>query len=241
MSRVCREGEPPNSSPELVPRYRGLPANTMSCRVVGPAQPQKCDDHCLDQPISRLLDPFIPAPDVRRRHSTFVHAPSDFVHEAARNFDMQSIPVVHAIFWLRATVLRARGPALARGAALVPYMQSIGWGVLVDQSGRAYVAGAACQPWQADVVFSSIPAKDFAAYAEPGRVKIVWSLETEPVEPALTRLSTETRVVATDEQARAKFRRYWRTFGMGILLIRWLLLPAVRRDAERQWKNRGAK
>lgn len=190
--------------------------------------------------MSRLLDPFVPAPDVHGRHTTLVRAPADLVHEVARNFDMQSIPVVHTIFWLRTKLLRAKGPAPRAGAGLVAYTQSIGWGVLVDQPGRAYVSGAACQPWQADVVFSPIPAEDFAAYAEPDRVKIVWSLETEPIEPALTRLSTETRVVATDEHARAKFRRYWRVFGIGILMIRWFLLPAVRREAEREWRTRGA-
>jgi hypothetical protein len=44
-------------------------------------------------------------------------------------------------------------------------------------------------------------------------------------------------VVATDAQARAKFRRYWRRFGIGIMLIRRLLLPAIRRQAEPQWRS----
>jgi len=43
--------------------------------------------------------------------------------------------------------------------------------------------------------------------------------------------------MATDEQARAKFRRYWRLFGIGIVMIRRLLLPAIRRRAERQWHS----
>jgi len=153
---------------------------------------------------------------------------------------MQSIPLVHAIFWLRSKALRAKSAAPALGAGLVAYTRSIGWGVLVDEPDRAYVAGAACQPWQADVVFSPIPVEDFAAYAEPGRVKIAWSLETEPIGPALTRLASETRVVATDEDARARFRRYWRIFGVGILTIRWFLLPGVRREAERRWRSHGA-
>jgi hypothetical protein len=186
--------------------------------------------------MSGLLDPFVPAPDVRDRHSTLVRAPADLVMEVARNFDMQSIPAVHAIFWLRTKLMRAKGAAPARGNGLAASTQRIGWGVLVDQPGRAYVSGAACQPWQADVVFSPIPAEQFRAYAEPDRVKIVWSLETEALEPALTRLSTETRVAATDDRARAKFRRYWRVFGIGIVLIRRLVLPAARRQAERRWR-----
>jgi hypothetical protein len=43
--------------------------------------------------------------------------------------------------------------------------------------------------------------------------------------------------VATDAPARARFRRYWRWARFGIVSIRLLLLPAVRRAAERQWRE----
>jgi hypothetical protein len=71
-------------------------------------------------------------------------------------------------------------------------------------------------------------------------VTIAWTLEAEPLGPALTRFASETRVRATDEAARTRFRRYWRRFGIGILAIRWLLNPAVRREAERRWQASGA-
>ena len=38
--------------------------------------------------------------------------------------------------------------------------------------------------------------------------------------------------MTTDDAARRKFRRSWRFFGVGIVMIRWLLLPALRRAAE---------
>ena len=60
-----------------------------------------------------------------------------------------------------------------------------------------------------------------------------------PEKAGWTRFATETRAAATDEASRAKFRRYWRFAGPGILLIRKLLLPAVRREAERRAKARG--
>lgn len=184
-----------------------------------------------------LLDSFVPNPDIRERHETVVHAPADFVLEVARNFDMQSIPMVHAIFWLRNQILRTKTPPPRRGAGIVASTQSIGWGVLLDHPGRFYVSGAACQPWQADVIFLPIPTEQFLSYAEPDRVKIVWSIEVDFLEPTLTRLCSETRAVATDEQARTNFKRYWRIFGVGIRMIRWFLLPAVRRQAEQQWRK----
>ncbi|HSG32954.1 MAG TPA: hypothetical protein VLA37_00350 [Sphingomonadaceae bacterium] len=189
-----------------------------------------------DREKAAVLDRFVPRPDAGGRHEITIHAPAEVVLDVARNFDMQSIPMIRAIFWLRAKVLGARMPAARPATGLVSEMLGLGWGCLTEEAGHFFVAGAACQPWQADVVFSPIAPEQFATYAEPDQVKIAWTLEAEALGPALTRFATETRVVATDDQARKKFRRYWRIFGIGIVMIRRLLLPALRREAERQWQ-----
>ena len=181
-----------------------------------------------------LLDRWIPRPDVRSRYDVTVQAPAELVLEVARNFDMNSIRLVRVIFRLRAWLLGARYET--RHAGLVEWMQELGWVRVGEQPGRFFVASAACQPWLPNVVFTPVAPEAFVDYAEPDRVKIVWTLEAEPLGPAETRFATETRVTATDENARLEFRRYWRKFRMGIVLIRRLLLPAVRREAERRWR-----
>jgi len=80
-----------------------------------------------------------------------------------------------------------------------------------------------------------VEASRFASYAEPGVVKIAWTLESEPLGPTLTSLTSETRAVATDAAARMDFLRYWRWARFGIVGIRRLLLPAIRRSAEQRW------
>ena len=65
----------------------------------------------------------------------------------------------------------------------------------------------------------------------PDRVKIVWTLEAEPLAQDVTRFATETRAAGTDAGARAKFRRYWRLVGLGVVLIRRLHLPLRRRPS----------
>jgi hypothetical protein len=45
---------------------------------------------------------------------------------------------------------------------------------------------------------------------------------------------TETRAVATDPDARRKFRSYWAFASPGIAAIRWLSLLPLRKDAERR-------
>jgi hypothetical protein len=182
-----------------------------------------------------LLDAFIPEPDICERHEIVIRAPAKLTLDTARNFDMQSIAMIRAIFWLRAKMLGAKSVAW-RTQGLIADMLAIGWQPLAEEPGRYFAAGAACQPWKAEVTFSPILPGQFASFNQPDRVKIAWTLEAEPLGPALTRFATETRVAATDAAARIKFRRYWRKFGIGIVMIRRLLLRALRRTAERRWR-----
>ena len=183
-----------------------------------------------------LLDAFIPHPVIRERHQILIHAPAELVMETARDFDIQSIALVRAIFWLRAKALGAKEERRpSRG--LIADMRSLGWRILAEDRNRYFVAGAVCQPWNADPGFVGLDPQAFASFAVPGRVKIVWTLEAEPLGPALTRFATETRAAATDDVARARFRRYWMKFGLGILLIRRLLLRALRREAQVRFKT----
>jgi hypothetical protein len=186
-------------------------------------------------PPPAALDPFIPRPDVRERFDTIVAAPASLVMEVAASFDMQSIALVRGIFRMREVIMRAptSGPRAPQG--LLAETRGMGWGLLLEEPGRLVVCGAAARPWMANVGFVPIPAGRFAGYAEPDQVKIAWTLEAEALGPARTRFAHETRVVATDAGARLKFRRYWRWARFGIVAIRLLLLPAIRRAAERRW------
>jgi hypothetical protein len=182
-----------------------------------------------------LLDAVMPRFDVRERHVVTVHAPAALVMAVARTFALGRVPAVRAIFAWR-QLMGARGGEPPLRAGLVEETRRLGWGCLVDQPGRAYAAGAACQPWLADVRFEPLPAEAFRAASPPDRVKIAWALEAEPLTPVTCRFATETRVVATDEAARRRFRAYWRWARVGIVAIRVLMLPAVRREAERRWR-----
>jgi hypothetical protein len=182
-----------------------------------------------------LLDRFLPQPDVRERFETSIRAPADLVMEVASNFDVQSLPIVKAIFWLREKAMRGGSHAPRKPQGILEETRALGWGLLAEQPGRLVICGARCQPWLADVRFTALPAGDFEPYAEPGQVKIAWTLEADELGPALTRFAQETRAVATDEHARTRFRHYWRWARVGIVAIRLLMLPAVRRAAEQRW------
>ena len=177
------------------------------------------------------LDPFIPAPDARERFAVRARAPAAPVYQTACAFDMQSIWSVRTIFRMRERIMGSRvGTRVPRG--LVEELRGLGWGCLLERPGELFVGGAVCQPWLADVKFKAVPTDQFAGFAEPGLVKIAWTLESRSLGPNFTELSSETRVAATDDAARRRFLSYWRWARVGIYSIRWLLLPAIKRKAE---------
>jgi hypothetical protein len=188
--------------------------------------------------VTDLIDEFIPRAEIAERHETVVAAPADLVFEIATQMDLRSIPLVGAIFRLREWILGVRPAPARRPEGIVSETLALGWGRLAERPNRELVMGAVTQPWLADVVFTAVAPDRFVAFNEPDLVKIVWTLEAEPIDATHARFRTQTRVLPTDDSARRKFRRYWRRFGVGVVLIRWLVVPAVRREAERRFKSR---
>jgi hypothetical protein len=88
--------------------------------------------------------------------------------------------------------------------------------------------------WQEQVTFHRLPPTEFAAFHAPGFVKIVWTIGAEPLGPDESLFVTRTRAVATDPEARRRFRLYWAPMSTGIVLIRYLTVPMVKRAAERR-------
>ena len=187
--------------------------------------------------MANPLDDFIPAFDARERYAVRVRAPAALVYQAAMTLDMQSIPLVRAIFWLRGKVMGS-APVRRKGRGFRAEMTDLGWACLVERPGTLFMAGVVCQPWLADVVFSPIAPDRFKAFAEADQVKIAWTVECQALGTATTELASETRVQATNAAARVRFLRYWRWARLGILPIRWLLLPAIRTRAEADYRHR---
>ncbi len=187
-----------------------------------------------------LLDRFMPVYEVAERHHIRVAAPADITFAAACEQDLMALPAVRAIFKARELLLGSERDTATHPRGLLALTTSLGWGVLAEVPGREIVVGAVTQPWEANVVFRPLPPNEFAAFAEPGYVKIVWTLRVDATGPHASVFRTETRVVTTDARARARFRWYWARFSAGIGLIRWLSLGPMRREAERRARDNSA-
>ncbi|WP_214364462.1 hypothetical protein [Pseudonocardia sp. H11422] len=198
--------------------------------------------HPQRHPADPLLDRFLPDPEIDEYHRVRVRAPAAVTYAAARGMDPMASRLVALIFRLRALPATLHRRHEAGGAAswargsrgLVDEAVSIGWGVLAEEPGREIVVGCYTQPWHQEVRFHALPPEDFAAFAEPGYVKIAWTVGAEPVSPGESVFVTRTRVAATDPEARRRFRRYWVPMSAGIVLIRYLNLSTVKREAERR-------
>jgi hypothetical protein len=185
----------------------------------------------------RLLDRFMPVYDIVERHHIRVAAPADITLAAAGEQDLMALPAVRTIFKAREIVLRSAPDITTHPRGLLALTKSIGWGVLAEVPGREIVMGAITQPWEANVVFRPLPPDQFIAFNEADHVKIVWTLRADAIGAATSIFRTETRAVATDGAARAKFRRYWSFLSPGIILIRLASLGPLKREAERRSRN----
>ena len=183
-----------------------------------------------------LLDRFMPIYEVAERHHVRVAAPAPITFATASNMYLMRSWPVRLIFRARERIMGAAPTAAGSSEPFLSFAKSIGWGVLADVPDAEIVMGAVTQPWLADVVFRPLRADEFVRFAEPGFVKIAWTLRADPTPDGGSIFRTETRVVATDAAARAKFRRYWSLASPGIVLIRWLMLNPVRHAAE--WRAR---
>ena len=185
-----------------------------------------------------LLDLFMPTYDVVDRHHVQAAAPTEVALSAAIEADFDGSLIVRAVFKGREWILNSEPDNAVRPPGLLAKLKSLGWGVLADVPGREIVMGSVTIPWDANPIFRALPPDEFSRFNEPGYVKIVWTLRADPAANDQSVIRTETRAVATDPQARKRFRRYWAFLSPGIIVIRMAMLRTVKIKAERQIRNR---
>jgi hypothetical protein len=175
-----------------------------------------------------MLDDFLPRYDVHEVHSTSISAPPAAVLAAIREVTAREVPLLVVLMALRAG---PRARRLSAGNTILSGFERAGFVPLHDgPDGLAY--GGVGRFWRPSGGLRRVEPSEFATFEEPGYVKAAFSFELEP-RGERTLLTTETRVLATDEAARRSFGRYWRLIHPGSAAIRIAWLRAIRRRAER--------
>jgi hypothetical protein len=178
------------------------------------------------------LDDFLPRFDHNEVHSTRVAAPPERVLAAARSLGSREVPLARVLMALRTLPARVRGERRESDAPILDAMLRGGF-VLLDERPDELVLGAVGRFWQPRASVRRVAASDFADFEEPGWAKAAFNFEVRPEPGGGTLLATETRIQATDAEARRSFGRYWRLVGPWSALIRRAWLRAIRLRAER--------
>jgi hypothetical protein len=165
-----------------------------------------------------LLSEALPEYDFGERHERRVEATPDAVFDAIRSVTLAETPVAR-------TLMRLRGLRAGAKRPLVEEMGGEGFVELAEEPLREVVYTAIGQPWK-PLGGRRADAVGFRAFAEPGYAKMAFNFRFEDGV-----LSTETRVLLTDERSRKLFRRYWLVIRPFSGLIRREWLRAIARRA----------
>jgi hypothetical protein len=194
-----------------------------------------------DDPTS-LLARHLPTSERGNRAGIDVAASPATAWDAVRRVRLADCPVSLALFTVRSVPARLlrRGAFAARDSvartASTPVLEAMlrdRFVVLDERPGEEIVVGLVGRFWRLDggVDATVRGAEDFAAFTAPGYVKAAANVRVVP-RAGGSRVTTETRCVATDATARRRFAVYWAMIGWGSALIRRELLAAIRRRAE---------
>lgn len=179
------------------------------------------------------LDEFAPAFHFRERHETLVDAPAAEVFAAIQATTASEIALFQSFTWIR-RLGRPGAESILNAPEHLP---------IIDVATRTTFLKLAERPSREVVIGSVIMGPDsfrrrhvttpdqFKAIAQPEFAVATFNFMIAE-EGARTRLTTETRVVATDNWTLRRFAAYWRVIYPGSSLLRITWLQAIRRRAE---------
>jgi hypothetical protein len=188
-------------------------------------------------PSLDALDRLIPAPRLLEIDRVDLAADPERVWQTVRHGDLAQSPLARALFALRTLPERLSGKHVDNAIRLDDMRSTAehpGFQILVDDPPYEVAAGAIGAVWVPEIPFVHVAdAEAFAAYAEPGVVKVAWALRITRPAMGNTRLELELRVDVTDEASWPKFRNYFRIIGPASRFIRRSLLAGVAHELDK--------
>lgn len=181
-----------------------------------------------------LLDDFVPVYQFSEFHSTRVAASRDRAYRAIREVTAGEILLFRTLTWIRR--FGRPGPeGILNAPERLPILDvatRTGFLLLSEEPGNEIVVGTlvvAPRGWR--LKHRPTP-EGFKRLKEPGFALAVMNFRVEDAGPGACRITTETRVYATDTGSRRTFARYWRVIYPGSALIRRMWLRGIRQRAE---------
>ena len=176
------------------------------------------------------IDDLLPDWHFGERHSLTTPAPAADLLAAVERVTWAQVPLMRALMRIRS----AGRLRLGQNRTILEDMTGLGFTVLARTDDEV-VAAAIGRPWSPTggraprLGDQPDPRQFFVDFSDPGWAKMVTNFRAYAGE-----LTTETRVLLTDDRSRSAFRRYWlliRPFS-GLIRRRWLA-AIVHRAVER--------
>ena len=177
------------------------------------------------------LDDVVPEPEHVTHQSRVIDAPPSVVWDELHNLKLTSLPVSLLLSGVRALPVLLAGRW--RGALHQNFLDLVPIPVLSSEPPTAVIFGGLLQAWRlrGGARPPELDAAGIREWTEPGWMKVGMEFRLTRSLGG-TRLSTETRAVATDPATKRRFDRYWHVVGPGSSAIRWEVLTAVALRAE---------
>jgi hypothetical protein len=173
------------------------------------------------------LDDVVPVADHVTSQSRVIDAPPSVVWAELHRLQLTSLPVSLLLSAVRAlpVLLSGRG---RRGGRDRTFLDVVPIPLLFSEPPSVVVFGGPLQTWRlfGGTKPPALDADGLRAWSEPGWVKAGMDFRLTPRGHG-TELSSETRVVSTDDATRRRFARYWLFVQPGSTAIRWEVLTAV--------------
>lgn len=184
--------------------------------------------------IMSALDRLIPAPAIVEVDRVELAVDATRSWQAVRNLDLAQSSLVRTLFGIRTLPDRLKGKKTElrlRLDDLISTPEEPGFRILAADPPHELAVGAIGKVWRPGIPFVHVAdAAAFAAFSQPGYVKVAWALRVVAEGEQTSRVELELRVAATDEDAWKKFTRYFRLIGPGSHFIRRMLLAQLERD-----------
>lgn len=224
-------------------RFLGIRSRRRAAGLIGIGALLGVAGMVLPAPLRRaegepsLLDDYVPAYQFQEFHETRVKAPPERVYRAILDVTAEEIWLFRTLTWIRSPRVGSRASeSILNPAAQRPILEvatSSGFLKLAEDPSREIVVGTiVVAPPEARSYSGPFTPPMFAALDRPGFAKAGMNFRVQDEGNGWSRVTTETRVYATDTGARRRFAAYWRIIYPGSAFIRVQWLKAIRDRAQ---------
>ena len=170
-----------------------------------------------------LIDQILPKYDQRKYHQIEIRGDRKEVYQTVRSIDFSDSIIIRTLFRLR---------GLPATSTNLEGLLRVGFLLVQEIPHEEFVLGLVGKFWTLRAQLVKLDAVQYGEFNQKGYAKLAWNFAIQDSAPGSVRLSTETRIVCTDDQSKSRFKLYWALIGRFSGLTRREMLRSVKRKIE---------